>query len=169
MNETLLTIFVAVTAVAVILQMVILAALFFSTKKTSARIDAIAKRVEEDVLPAIEQARALINENGPKVTAILTHASETTAIVRAQAERVSATLDDIVDRTRLQTIRADEMVTKTFDRIEQTADTMQHVVLSPIRRLSGIMTGVMVGLGEFVGSRKVRRTQGAVPHDEMFI
>jgi hypothetical protein len=46
---------------------------------------------------------------------------------------------------------------------------MQHVVLSPMRKVSGVLTGVMAGLGEFVSSRRVRRQNKAVPNEDMFI
>lgn len=169
MNETLLTIFVAVTAVAVVLQMAILLALYFSTRKTTQRMEALAARVEAEALPALESARTLLAENTPKINNIVSNLSEASATVRVQAERIAATLDDVVDRTRLQVIRADEMVSHTFDRIEQTAENMQQVVISPMRRLSAVLAGIVAGVGEFAGGRKVRRAEGAVPREEMFI
>jgi hypothetical protein len=99
----------------------------------------------------------------------MTDISSTTAIVKEQAARIATVMDDVVDRTRLQTIRADEMVTRTMDRLEETAETMQTVVLSPMRRMSGVLTGVMVGLGEFIGGRRVQRQSKAVPNEDMFI
>jgi hypothetical protein len=115
------------------------------------------------------QARALLTENTPKINSIIADLSSTTAVVKTQADRISTVLDDVVDRTRLQTIRADEMVTRTFDRLEETAETMQTVVLSPMRKVSGVLTGVMAGLGEFVSGRRVRRQTKAVPNEDMFI
>jgi methyl-accepting chemotaxis protein len=169
MNETLLTVFIGATCVAVILQMGILLALYITSRKTAERLEALAKRVEDQALPTIEMARTLLTENTPKINSIIADISTTTATVKAQAERISTVMDDVVDRTRLQTIRADEMVTRTFDRLEETAETMQSVVLSPMRRMSGILTGVMAGLGEFVGGRRIRRQSKAVPNEDMFI
>jgi len=169
MNETLLTVFVGATCVAVLLQMGILFALFLTTRKTAERMEALAKRIEEQALPTIEMARNLITENGPKINAIVSDLLATSATVKDQAERIGSMLDDVVDRTRLQTIRADEMVTRTLDRLEETAETMQTVVLSPMRRMSGVLSGVMAGLGEFVGGRRVRRQTKAVPNEDMFI
>jgi methyl-accepting chemotaxis protein len=169
MNETLMTVFVGATCVAVILQMGILLALYITSRKTAERMEALAKRVEEQALPTIEKARILLDENTPKINSIMTDISSTTAIVKEQAARIATVMDDVVDRTRLQTIRADEMVTRTMDRLEETAETMQTVVLSPMRRMSGVLTGVMVGLGEFIGGRRVQRQSKAVPNEDMFI
>lgn len=169
MNETLLTIFVGATCVAVLLQMGILFALYMTTRKTAERMEALAKRVEEQALPTIELARNMITENGPKISAIISDLQEMSATVKDQSGRISTMLDDVMDRTRLQTIRADEMVTRTLDRLEETAETMQTVVLSPMRRMSGVLSGILAGIGEFAGARKVRRQTKAVPNDEMFI
>ncbi len=169
MNETLLGVFIAVTAIAVVLQMVILAALYFSTKKTAQRVEAVVKQVEEKAIPALTQAQEMLTEARPKLAVILDNMSATSTTVREQAERINVTLNDIVDRTRLQVIRADEIVSRSMDRVEETAEAVHHVVLSPVRQMSAMMTGLFAGIGEYIGGRKVRRHQDAVPQDEMFI
>src|SRR5512142_573984 len=169
MNETLITAFIIITAIAVVLQMLILAGMYFSVKKTSARVEALAKQVEEKAVPALTQATEMLAEAKPKVTVILDNLSATSTTVREQSERINVTLNDIVDRTRLQVIRADELVSRSMDRVEETAEAVHHVVLSPVRQMSAVMTGLFAGIGEYVGGRKVRRQREAVPQDEMFI
>jgi hypothetical protein len=99
---------------------------------------------------------------------------ESTTVLREQVQRVDATVNDVVDRGRLQIIRADELLTRTLDRVEQTTDMVHNTVISPIRRLSGLMQGVTVGLEFLLGGRG-RRNGGSreerrpVPQDEMFI
>jgi hypothetical protein len=169
MNETLLGVFIAVTAIAVVLQMVILAAMYFSTKKATQRVEALAKQLEEKAIPALTQAQEMLTEARPKLTMILDNMSATSTTAREQAERINVTLSDIVDRTRLQVIRADELVSRSMDRVEETAEAVHHVVLSPVRQMSAMMTGLFAGIGEYIGGRKVRHQQEAVPQDEMFI
>jgi hypothetical protein len=91
-----------------------------------------------------------------------------------QVMRVDATVNDTVDRARLQIIRADELVSRTLDRVEQTSDMVHKTVISPVRQLSGLMQGITVGL-EFLFGGKGRRNgdrreeRRPVPQDEMFI
>jgi hypothetical protein len=78
-----------------------------------------------------------------------------------------------VDRARLQVIRADELLTRTMDRVEQTSEMVHKTVISPVRQLAGVMQGITVGL-EFLFGGRVRRDgnrneRQAVPQDEMFI
>jgi len=169
MNQNLLTLFVGLTAVAVCLQMAILFLMYLSTKKTSERIKTLADTVEQKVLPAVSAVNTFITETGPKVQSIVNDVAESTSLVKQQVERLNITMNDVLDRTRLQVIRADEIVTRTMDRVEETTEIVHHVVLSPVRQLSAILTGVMAGVGDLVGNRKVQRSRKAVPRDEMFI
>jgi len=164
------TFFIAVTSVAVILQMVILAAMYFTMRASSSRMEALAAEVKGKALPALEQANAMLAELRPQLNGILDNVNHSTTLVRGHMTRLDATLHDVLDRTRLQVIRTDELVTKTLDRVEDATDAVHGTVMTPVRQLSGIMHGISVGLGFLVGgkSRNGRETMG-VPRDEMFI
>lgn len=169
MSETLLIVFVALAALAILLQAAVLFALYQTGRKTSERVEALAQRFEEEAMPALSSARQLLSENGPKVSDILTNLSETTTILREKATAVSATADVAIDRARLQVLRADELATRTLDRVEDTTNAIHHIVNTPIRHVSAVITGLFAGLSEFAGGKKVRRAVSAVPKEEMFI
>jgi len=91
-------------------------------------------------------------------------------MARSQVERLDATVNDIVDRTRLQVIRADELVNRTMDRVEQTTDMVHRTVVSPVRQLSGLLQGVSAGFEYFLGRKRRQPRDGmGVPQDELFI
>ena len=87
---------------------------------------------------------------------------------------MDATVNDAVDRARLQIIRADELLSRTLDRVEQTSDMVHKTVISPVKQLSGLVQGITTGL-EFLFGGRNRRNGGSreerrpVPQDEMFI
>lgn len=168
MDNTLLTIFIAITAAAILLQAGILAGMFFAMRKTSAKVESLAEEVKTKVLPTAELAHSMISEMRPKIETLVDNASVSTTVLRTQLERIDATLTDIVDRTRLQVIRADEFVTSTMDKLEETRETVQRTVVSPVRQLSGLMHGLSVGVEAFF-SRRRGRNSGPVQRDEMFI
>jgi hypothetical protein len=167
-NNTLLTVFIAVTASAVLLQAAILAGMFFAMKKTSAKVESLAEEVKTKVLPTAELAHSMIVELRPKIETVADNVSVSTTMMRTQLERVDATLTDIVDRTRLQVIRADEFVNSTMDKLEETREAVQRTVVSPVRQISGFMHGVTAGMEAFF-SRKRQRNSANAPQDEMFI
>lgn len=186
--ENLLPVFIGLTGAAVLLQAGLLAAMYLTMRKTSAKMEAIADEMKGKILPAIDVAQGLLTdlrplfaelapmlaEIRPKVNGITENIQESTSVVRAQVERVEATVDDIVDRARLQVIRTDELVTRTLDRVERTTDMVHHTVVSPIRQVSGLVKGLTVGIEVLLGNRAHRNGGGReprrpVPQDEMFI
>ncbi len=169
MEQTLIVVLIAILTVGFIVQQITLAAVYFSTRKTTRRLKEIAEELHQKAVPVLTNTNELLTEIRPKLQTTIENMVVTSTTVREQAERMNVTLNDIVDRTRLQVIRADELVSRTMDRVEETTEAVHHVVLSPVRQLSAMMTGLMAGIGEYVGGRKVRRQERAVPQDEMFI
>jgi methyl-accepting chemotaxis protein len=171
MNETLLTVFIIATCVAVIIQAGILLALFFSVKKTSERMEAIGNRIEVNVLPVLESTKVILEDATPKLREITSNLAETTGLLKTQVTRMDATINDVVDRARLQVIRVDELVTRTVDKVEETTEMMQHTVLTPMKQLSGVMQGLTVGIGSFLNRRRkaAMEASGARDDEEMFI
>jgi hypothetical protein len=165
-----LTIFIAVTSTAVVLQMLILGGMFLTMRKTSERMEALAGEVRTKALPAIEQAQAMLTELRPQLNTILDNVSHSTDLVRGHITRLDTTVHDALDRTRLQVIRTDELISRTLDRVEDTTEAVHSTVMSPVRQLSGIMHGLSVGLNFLLGGRtRNGREAVGVPQDEMFI
>src|SRR4029077_663682 len=163
-------VFIIATAIAVIIQAGILVALFFAVRKTSGRVEALATEVKTKALPTMETAQAMLVELRPRVNDIVANVDQSARMARAQMERLDATVSDVVDRARLQVIRADELVNRTLDRVEETSDMVHRTVVSPIRQVAGILQGLTAGL-EFFISRKRRQSRDGmgVPQDELFI
>jgi hypothetical protein len=168
MDNTWLAVFIAVTASAVLLQAAILFGMFLAVRKTGAKVEMLAEEVKTKVLPTAELAHSMILELRPKIETVADNVSVSTTMMRTQLERIDATLTDIVDRTRLQVIRADEFVNSTMDKLEETREAVQRTVVSPVRHISGLMHGVTAGVEAFFSRRRPRNTAN-VQQDEMFI
>lgn len=172
--DTQLTIFIALTFLAILLQAGVLLAMFLTVRKTSQRMEALMTEVKSKVLPTVEQAQTILTEVRPKVQIIAENVAESSTAIRAQVKRMDAAINDVIDRGRLQVIRADELLTRTMDRVEHTSEMVHKTVVSPVRQFSGIMQGITVGL-EFLFRNRGRRNGGTreerrpVPQDEMFI
>jgi len=170
--ENLTTIFIALTGAGVVLQAGLLAAMYLSVRKTSTRLESLAEEVKTRALPAIDSTQAVLNEIRPKLQVIADNLAQTTTSIRGQVERVDATVNDVVDRARLQVIRADDLLSRTLDRVETTSEIVHKTVVSPFRQVSGLIHGLTAGLEFLVGGRGNGRTRDVrrpVPQDEMFI
>jgi hypothetical protein len=172
--ENLTTIFIGVTALAVILQAGLLLGMYLAMRKTSTRLESLAEEVKTKALPTIDSAQSLLADIRPKLAVIADNLAETTSIVRGQVQRVDATVTDVVDRARLQVIRADDLLSRTLDRVEATSEIVHKTVVSPVRHVSGLVRGVTAGI-EFLVAGRGRKNGGSpdprrpVPQDEMFI
>lgn len=168
--ENLLTFSIAVTTAAVVIQAFILYALYRSVRKSSERMEALASEVKSKVLPAAETAQSMLVDLRPKIETLVDNLSQSSVVVRGQLQRMDATVQDVIDRTRLQVIRADELLSRTLDKVEETTEIVHKTVVSPVRQLSGLFHGVSAGM-EFLFSGRRRRSRNGVtvPQDEMFI
>ncbi len=164
-----LTIFIAVTAAAVVIQAGILVAMYLAVRQSSARLEALASEVRNKVLPTAELAHSMLTEARPKLDNLIANASESSTILHKQLERVDATVNDVIDRARLQVIRADELLGRTLDRVEQTTEMVHKTVVSPVRQVSGLFQGVVTGFEFFFSGKRRTRNGSPVAQDEMFI
>jgi len=162
----MINVFIIVAAVAIVIQMGILLALYLGVRRSSARMEAIADDLHKRSAPLLDAASSILVESRPKIETITDNLVTSTTSIRAQVERLDATVGDVLDRTRLQVIRADEMISRTMDRVEETTELVQHSVLSPIKRLAGIASGLTVGLEYFFRRRRNRQEEEGVPQDE---
>ena len=170
MDDTLLRIFIAVTTFAVVVQAGILVGLYLSVRKSTAKMDALANELKEKAIPTMETVQSFIVEMRPKIEPIADNVSDSTTVIKNQLERLDATLTDVLDRTRLQVIRADELLSRTMDKVEETSEIVHKTVVSPLRQVSGVMNAIYTGIDVFLGTKRRSGKNGmGVPQDEMFI
>jgi hypothetical protein len=165
----ILTVSTLMTSFAVVIQAGILVGLYFTVRKTTARMEALTTEMKNRALPALETTQSLLVELRPKIEAVAANVAESTAMVRTQLGRFDATLSDALDRTRLQVIRADELLNRTMDRVEETSEAVHKTVISPLRQVSGLMAAISTGVDVFLGQKRRPRNGMGVPQDEMFI
>jgi methyl-accepting chemotaxis protein len=168
--------FIGLTALAILLQAGILFALFLTVRKTAAGMQALAVEVKTKTLPTVETAQALLVDLRPKVDQIVANVAEishnaqhSSHLVRAQMDRLDATMNDVLDRTRLHVIRADDIVNRTLDKVDDTTETIHRAVSAPMRQVGGLVQGISAGVEHFFGQRRRSRENMGVPQDELFI
>jgi len=159
-----LTIFIAVTSAAVVLQMLILAGMFFTVRKVADQVMGMADEFKSKAMPLLDDTKHL--QADVKKILELDNAAAITTSAHGAIGRVETTLNDVLDRARLQIIRADELVTRAMDRVEETSDKVTHAVSTPVRHASGIVQGISTGFGTYFGNKRAGKPG---PSDEMFI
>jgi methyl-accepting chemotaxis protein len=168
-----LTIFIAVTSAAVVLQMLMLLGMYLALRKLSGHINSLADEVKSQVFPLLESGTHLLDDikriletSSPKVELVLDNAAAITTTAYTGIGRVEGTVNDILDRAGLQVMRADRMITRAMDQVEDTTEKVAHTVALPIKHVSGLVQGVNAGVNALFGKK---RSRNGGPSDEMFI
>jgi hypothetical protein len=164
-----MTVWIAITSLAVVIQAGILVALYVSVRKSSARMEGIMSDLHKRTAPILDSTQAIMVDSRPKIEAITDNLLAASSSIKSQVERLDATVSDAVDRTRLQIIRADDLVTRTMDRVEETTDVVHKTVISPVRQMAGIVTGLSTGISAFFGRRGGAQREDSQQDEEMFI
>ena len=170
MNTTV-AIFVIIAAVAIVVQMGILIALYVGMRQAASRMEGIAGRLEQQTSPLLSTASAILEDAQPKIAEITSNLAESSATVRAHVSQMAEATGEIVERARLHALRVDEFVGNTMGKIETASEILETRVLSPVRRVQGIIAAVNAGLGVFRSTRPKRKAAraGAEQDEEMFI
>ena len=168
--EPALKIFIYTASAAMISQLFIVLALAIALHRSRRRVERLFTEVHSRALPILASADTIITDSRGKIDIVMNNLVATTGTLKTQMDRLDATVNDIVDRTRLQVIRADDIVTRTLDRVEETSELVQHTVVSPVRQISGIVQGLSVGISAFLNqtrnSRRRRSNAARVAQDE---
>jgi ABC-type transporter Mla subunit MlaD len=170
-DNHIITVFVVVAAVAIVVQMGVLLALYMALRRTSERMEGIAGRLEQQATPVLATAAAILDDAKPKIADITTNLAETSISLRAHASQIGSAASEIAERARMQAARLDEFVITAAHKVEATTELLQDKVLSPMRRVRSIVTALNAGLSFFKSNRppKRRNSSGEVEDEEMFI
>ncbi len=171
MIPTSLIVFVAVTSLAVVLQMAILFALYLTVKRTTAQVESIAADFQRRSTPIMENARDVIADATPKLKEITSNLTLASRSLKTHAETLGNAAAEMAIRAKTQVIRADDIISRTMDRVEKTTDVVQNSVLSPVRHVQGVVHAISIGLSAFLNQKRERRhekTRGS-SDDGMFV
>jgi len=152
-NSRLLMFFVAMVAIAMVAQAIVVIIAALGAAKARKEFLSIAEDIRAKTLPVVEGARGMVQEMQPKLRILTENLVETSHIVRAKAAEIDTTITDVNLRARAQSARVDGMVTSVLDATEGIADTLQKSVSVPVREFHGLMNGLKAGFDVLTGRR----------------
>ncbi len=138
-------VFTGVITFAVLLQTIILLAVFVGAKQSERKVMEQVDRLREDIRPVLNAATDvldLLNDVGPRVRAITKNVQTASERLRGQVDHIDSVVEDVTDKTRRQVTRIDGMVTDTLDGIARGTRTIQENVMAPLRQLGGWMNTI---------------------------
>ena len=155
--EGLLTLFVALTAVAVVIQAGVLIAIYIVSKRLSEQVDRFLKDARELMAPMRSTAANLKNVSEDLIELGLS--------AKEQFRRVEAMVTDTGESLQVQLERFNRVGQNIVKRIDETAEVVQDSIVNPVREVSAFAKGLSRGFQAFF-FRKRRNPGDAVSEDE---
>jgi hypothetical protein len=154
--ESWMPFFVVVTALAVVLQAVVLIALFLQLRRTAARVEETIKDLNTRLTPILSRVQLLVEDVSPRISGIVSDAAELTRLARGQAQKVDRILSETLERLRMQLIHVDHVLTGAMEAVEEAGARLRDTVWGPVVKASAIIRGIQTGLEFFRASRRTR-------------
>ena len=82
--QTWVAVFVVVAAIAIVIQVALLSALFFQMRRTMERLDAFTTDLQSRVGPILTRVQLLLDDTQPKISELVTDAPLTGSDIRQE-------------------------------------------------------------------------------------
>jgi len=157
--------FIIIAAIAIVIQMGILVAMFVQIRVALKQFTRIANQLQARIDPILLRTNRILEDSEDRIRSIMGDAAELTRLARSQAQKVDRVFTDAVERLRVQVIRADQILTGTLEVIEDAGSTFKSKLWQPFQQASAVLKGVKAGL-DFIRGQKRRPEPDSVTQDE---
>ena len=159
--EGLLTLFVALTAIAIITQAGVLVGIYVMSRRLSEQVERFMKDTREMIVP--------IRSIADNLRIASANIVEIGLSARDQFRRVEAMVTDTGEALHVQLERFDRVSQNIMDRINETAEIVQDSVVRPAREVAAVAKGLTRGFGAFFFGRGRSTVDQARQDEELFI
>jgi ABC-type transporter Mla subunit MlaD len=155
---------ILVGAVSIVIQTVLLFTMALNSRAIRKQITSLVSKVE----PVAESGRRLLQEVRSDVREISARANDLLDLSRKQVARVDEVLGEAAARARAQMDRIEMVLDDTVNRFQETTTLLQNGILKPLKQLNALTLGIRTALS--ILTRGNRTTVAQATHDEeMFI
>ena len=162
--------FSIVAAIALIVQVGILIALFLQMKRTTESVNKVVNDLNTRVGPILTRTQLLLDDTQPKIANLVEDASQIVYLARGQAQKMDRIMTEATDRMRGR-VRADRILTGTLEAVEDAGFAVRRNFMGPVQKASALVQGIKIGL-DVLRSRRGNRSstrETVEQEDELFI
>ena len=158
-----MTVFVIVSAIALIIQ----AGFLFGVYKASRGMSDNVQRLMPKIESLLDTSRKTIEDSRVQIADITAKASDILETTRVQVRRIDGILEDASQRARNQLDRAELVLDDAMDRAQRTVALVEGGIVKPIREIQGVAAGIRTALLFLAKGRP--NPSRATSDEEMFI
>ena len=164
--------FSIVAAIALVVQVAILIALFVQLRRTTESINRMVSDLHTRMGPILTRTQILLDDTQPKISALVDDASHVVYLARTQAQKMDKVFTEATDRLRGQLVRADRILSGALEAVEEAGVNVRRSFLGPMQKVSALVHGIKIGL-DVLRSRRSSEPESAgevmEQEDELFI
>jgi methyl-accepting chemotaxis protein len=159
--EPLLTLFVGLTALAVLLQAGLLLSIYLMVRRVADQVEGSTKQLGE-LIPSLR----VVTSNLAKVS---DDAVEIGNAARRQVERVDLLIGEVGQTVEGQLEKVDRLSREVTDRVNETVDLVQESIVRPVREVNALARGVGRGIDVLLNRKHRSTIDQAHADEELFI
>jgi methyl-accepting chemotaxis protein len=177
-NQIILLAFVVVTGLAVLLQAIILLAIFFAVRKAVACFREETENLRTSIMPVIydtrdmlastqgtmtnmqaflADAQAFLTRISPQVESVAGDLVEITNTLRTQTAEMQSSAMEMMERVHRQSDRVDGMITEFLNTVDRAGGFVAEAVSRPVRQISGILRSAKAVVESLRAHRTMRQ------------
>jgi len=162
-----------VVAIALVVQVSILIALFWQTRRTMQRVEKTVTDLNDRAGPILTRVQIMLDDTQPKIATMVSDAAHIVYLARGQAQKVDRVFTDAADRLRGQLLHVDRILTGTMEAVEDAGAQFRQSFWPPMQKAAALVHGIKVGL-DLLRSRRAhaprrRDDETAEQEEELFI
>ncbi len=168
---TILTIIVAIVAVAFLIQSLAVLGMYRSTRALIGRFDRLSAELIKNAGEFTKQAEEVfgtVKVIAQKAQSLEENISATNAIVQKRIAKIDEFLEEATGAARLQIVRIQDVVDTAARNVEDAIETVHNGLMVPVTEVNAIVRAFKVGLDVLLHKR-MRPTSPSRQDEEMFI
>ena len=154
----LFLVFTIAVVLGLMIQAGVFLVLFVASLRIIRKVDRVVDQLSSKSIPMLNQVQHILQDLTPKIAVISENLTKTSTTVREQVTHVNTTVDDVVDRSRAQVVRADEMVSAVLNSVVHATHTVHSGINAPVRQAQRVVNGLRVGLATLFAPRNGHAT-----------
>ncbi len=159
-----LIVFVAISAIALLMQGVALIGILFVVRQVRNRVFLLWPQIET----IVGVAKKTTEDAGKHLNTIGQTSTDMLGLAKQQLVKVDGLLDDASTRAKVQMERAEMVLDDTMTRFQSTVSVIQRGILRPIREVHGFVSGIRTAI-QYFGRSSRSTVDHATSDEEMFI
>lgn len=158
-----------VVAISLVVQVSILSALFFTTRRTMQKLDKTVSDLNAKAGPILTRVQILLDDTQPRISTMVSDASHIVYLARGQAQKMDRVFTEAADRFRGQIVQLDRILTGTMEAVEDAGAQFKQSFWRPMQKASALVQGIKIGLDLLRARRAATGSAGkeeAPEHEE---